>query len=356
MSEQLSAAAQAMGVPEPLVERSAQAWADATGQSYDDVLAAWAGGEAPPAAAPAEPAPTEEPAEEPAEAQPEAPPEEAPAPAQPAAAAPEPELEAAAAAAAPPPPERVSPEEALEYPVVVTVPTAGITERTGFSIPTWLGALLLIVPAFGLIYLALGSGAAECGSGTALRPDRVTGVIENCDGSPFEGRGAVGGGGADLIALGEGLYQEQGCAGCHGPQGGGGVGPALTGVMNTFSSCDDQIEWVQLGSQGFAEAGRSTYGDTGQTVDPPGMPGFADNLTDEQLASVVAFERVRHAGGATEEVLADCGLVEEEGGEGEEGAEEGEGGAEDGQDGAEGNPETTDTTAPAEATAGSRSG
>ena len=92
--------------------------------------------------------------------------------------------------AEPPVPERVSPEEAVEYPVVVTVPTAGINERAGLSIPMLLGALLLFVPAFGLIYLAMGSGAAECGSGTALRVDRVTGAMVNCDGTPFEGRRA----------------------------------------------------------------------------------------------------------------------------------------------------------------------
>lgn len=342
MSDQLSAAAQAMGVPEPIVERSARAWAAANDQSYEDVLTAWAGGEAAPAAPPPEPAPAAETVETPAEGEPEAPAEEAPA--QPAPAAP---AEPAAAAAAAPPPERVSPEEALEYPVVVTVPTAGITERTGFSIPTWLGAVFLLVPAFGLIYLALGSGAAECGSGTALRADRVTGVVENCDGTPFEGRGA-GGEGADFVALGEGLYQEMGCAGCHGPQGGGGVGPALTGVLNTFSACTDQIEWVTLGSSGFQAEGRSTYGDTDKAVNG-GMPAFGGSLSEEQLAAVVAFERVRHGGGSSEEVLADCALVE-----GEEG-EEGEGGesdsSEEGADDGAGGEETTDTTAPTEAAA-----
>src|SRR5690606_38527995 len=128
------AAAQAMGVPEPIVERSARARAAASGQSYENILAAWAGGQAV-AAAPAD-APAETPAEAPAE---QAPAEEAPAaePAAPAAPA-EPAPAAAPAAVTPPPaPETVTPEEALEYPVVVTVPTAGIAERTGFSIPMW---------------------------------------------------------------------------------------------------------------------------------------------------------------------------------------------------------------------------
>lgn len=349
MSEQLSAAAAAMGVPEPIVERSARAWADASGQSYEDVIAAWAGGEAVASAPPAaEAAPATEPeAAATEEAAPEAAaPEPATAPAQPAA-----EPAAAAAAVAPPPaPERVSPEEALEHPVVVTVPTAGITERTGYSIPMWLGALLLIVPAFGLIYLAMGSGAAECGAGTALRVDRVTGEAINCDGTPFEGRGAAGGG-ADFIAMGEETYAT--CAGCHGPQGqGSGSFPALTAVTSTFAACTDHIEWVELGSAGFTAAGRNTYGDTNQAVDG-GMPGFGGSLSPEQLAAVVAFERVRFGGGNPDEVLADCGLAEgEEGGEGEEG-EDGE--ATDETTDGTGAEETTDTTGGAEAAVG-RSG
>lgn len=214
--------------------------------------------------------------------------------------------------AEPPVPERVSPEEAVEYPVVVTVPTAGITERTGLSIPMWLGALLLFVPAFGLIYLAMGSGAAECGSGTALRVDRVTGAMVNCDGTPFEGRSAPVGA-VDFIAMGEASYAS--CAGCHGPQGqGSGSFPTLTAVNTTFSACADHIEWVELGSAGFTAAGLNTYGDTNKPVDQ-GMPGFGDSLSPEQLAAVVAFERVRFGGGNADAVLTDCGLVESEEGE-----------------------------------------
>ncbi|CAN5777819.1 hypothetical protein BH23ACT5_BH23ACT5_20440 [soil metagenome] len=69
MSEQLAAAAQAMNVPETLVDRSARAWASASGTGVDDVLTAWAGGEvavpapsAPEAAASPEPTPEPDPA------------------------------------------------------------------------------------------------------------------------------------------------------------------------------------------------------------------------------------------------------------------------------------------------------
>ena len=55
----LSAAAAAMGLPEALVQRSAEARAAETGASVEDIIAGWAGGEAAPAPA-AEEAPAEE--------------------------------------------------------------------------------------------------------------------------------------------------------------------------------------------------------------------------------------------------------------------------------------------------------
>lgn len=60
MSEFLAAAASTMKVPETLVKRSAEARAKAAGTSVDDVLQAWAGGDAAPAATlPSAPAPEE---------------------------------------------------------------------------------------------------------------------------------------------------------------------------------------------------------------------------------------------------------------------------------------------------------
>lgn len=59
----LSAAAAAMGLPETLVQRSAEARSAETGASVEEILAQWAGGEAAPAPA-AEPEPAAEPTEE----------------------------------------------------------------------------------------------------------------------------------------------------------------------------------------------------------------------------------------------------------------------------------------------------
>lgn len=338
----LSGAAQAMGIPEELVERSAEARAAESGSSVEEILAAWAGGEAVESAAPAEepeaePAAEETPVEEEAPAQEEA----EPAPPTPVVDTPEPTAEEAPAAAATtraPAPAEVTVAEAGKYPEVVTVPTAGIKERPNFVIPQWLVGLLLVAPLFALFALG-GSATGACGEATELTTDIITGEIVNCDGSEFTGAG-VGGGGTDFIALGGDLYAGNvtpaaSCAGCHGPNGeGSGNFPALGGVITTFGACEDHVEWVRLGSAGF-----DTYGDTNKTSQG-GMPSH-DALTEEQLRAVVAFERVRFGGANPDETLVDCDLVEAEG----EGEEDGEA-PENGEGG-----EPTGTTVPPEASA-----
>ena len=73
MSELLSKVAEILKAPEELVQRSAEARAEASGKSVDEVLQSWAGGEgiesspaadAPAAEAPVEEAPVEEVVEE----------------------------------------------------------------------------------------------------------------------------------------------------------------------------------------------------------------------------------------------------------------------------------------------------
>jgi hypothetical protein len=46
------------------------------------------------------------------------------------------------------------------------------------------------------------------------------------------------------------------------------------------------------------------------------MPGFP-NLSDEEIAAVIAFERIRFGGGAVDAELANCGLIEAAPAEGE---------------------------------------
>ena len=315
----LSGAAAALGLPEALVERSAAARAAATGSGVDEILAAWAGGEAVVAAAPNEPEAAEP--TDPATHDVPEPVEEAPTP----------EIAAPVEAAGTSPtssptrapvPTEVTAAEAAHLPEVITVPTAGIRERTNFVIPKWLVALMLAAPLVALFALG-GASTGACGEATELDIDVITGEAVNCDGTEFTGGGA-GGGATDFIALGGELYSgavtpAATCAGCHGAGGeGSGSFPPLTGVITTFGSCADHIQWVQLGSSGWSAENGGTYGDTNKPVNG-GMPGHAA-LTDEQLRSVVAFERVRFGGANPDEVLADCGLVEAAGEGGEGGA------------------------------------
>ena len=73
MSELLSKVAEILKAPEELVQRSAEARAEASGKSVDEVLQSWAGGEAiessPAAETPVEEAPVEEVVEEAAESE-----------------------------------------------------------------------------------------------------------------------------------------------------------------------------------------------------------------------------------------------------------------------------------------------
>jgi len=217
-------------------------------------------------------------------------------------------------------PTEVTSREATRLPEVITVPTAGIRERTNSTIPRWLTTLLLAAPLFALFALG-GLATGECGEATELQTDVVTGDIVNCDGSEFTGSGGPGGG-PDFLAVGERIYQGTevagvNCAGCHGAQGQGSAAfPGMGGVMTTFSSCTDHIEWVTLGALGFRQSGRDTYGDTQRPVNA--MPSFGGRLTDEQIASVVAFERVQFGGGDPDLVAVDCGLLEGDGEPGED--------------------------------------
>lgn len=103
------------------------------------------------------------------------------------------------------------------------------------------------------------------------------------------------------LALGEAVYASRGCASCHGATGGGGVGPALGGVLELFPDYRDHVMWVKLGNAGWPA---DTYGATNKPKGV-GMPGHA-GFTDAELAQVVLYERAAFGGldPASEEYLA----------------------------------------------------
>ena len=279
MSELLAKVAEILGAPESLVQRSAEARAEATGNTVDEVLQSWAGGEA---IAASTPEVKEEVKEEVA-------------------------VEEKA------PVEKTTKKiETVLKKVSMANNTMGIKLNTDATLPRWLNFSFMIIPVFILIGMINSSGTQECGVNGILDVDRKSQQTVNCDGSPFEGKGVASTNTDNYIAVGQQVYSgAAACAGCHGSNGGGGVGPSFIGgaLYKTFPTCADHAKWIQLGSAGWQAEVGAAYG-AEDTISIGGMPGFQGKLTEEELMAVVVFERVVFGGGDTEEVLIDCGLLE----------------------------------------------
>ena len=299
MSDLVNKVAELLNAPVDLVQRSAEARAAASGTTVDSVLSSWAGGESVASAAPAAEAPKEEaPAEE--EVVEETPVEE-----------------------------EVVEEAPVEEKILVGATSAvrKVSKQVSFvnetmdiktnaesKLPRWLNVSFIVIPVFILIGLISSSNTQECGERGILDIDRKSQQSVNCDGSPFEGKGVAATNTINYVALGQQVYSGgAACAGCHGAGGGGGVGPAFTGgaLYTTFPTCADHTKWIQLGSANWQSEVGPTYG-AEETVSIGGMPGFQGKLTEDELYAVVVFERVVFGGGDTEEVLADCGLLDSE--------------------------------------------
>jgi len=86
-----------------------------------------------------------------------------------------------------------------------------------------------------------------------------------------EGNGQQGGDGEQLIQQGEQVF-ESNCASCHGQNGQGQVGPALSG--NEFVTQQDPSDVIDTVLHGRSQ-----------------MPAFEDQLSDEEIAAVISFIR-----------------------------------------------------------------
>ena len=298
MGELLAKVAEILGAPETLVQRSAEARAEASGNTVEEVLQSWAGGEAIAPSAPAAEAPVEEVKEEVVVE--EAPVEEV--------------KEEVVVEEAPVAKSVTTKVETVIKKVSMANNTMGIKLNTDTTLPRWLNFSFMIIPVFILIGMINTSGAQECGVNGILDVDRKSQQTVNCDGSPFEGKGVASTNAVNYVAVGQQVYSgAAACAGCHGANGGGGVGPSFIGgaLYTTFPTCADHAKWIQLGSAGWQAEVGAAYG-AEDTISIGGMPGFQGKLTEEELMAVVVFERVVFGGGNTEEVLIDCGLLETE--------------------------------------------
>lgn len=290
MEDLIQRAAEHLGYPPGMVERSARARAQAEGTSVEAVLAGWLGEDAPAGAATAAPA----------AAQPAAPPAaETPA----AAAAPSgPAVEVLGPAPAPPPPP----------PPPVDEPEPEEDEAgSRFAVPAWLAAAFVALPLIAVVYALFLPNGPGCGSGAVLALDPETGEAVNCDGSQY-GVEAF-----DFVTIGAEMYAN--CTACHGATGAGtGNFPAFTGgaLLATFpiGECESHVEWVKLGTQNWPDP---TYGANEKPVGGSGalMPGFegAPGWDEMLIRAVVLYERVAFGGQEAAEGEVDCGLVTAEG-------------------------------------------
>lgn len=109
---------------------------------------------------------------------------------------------------------------------------------------------------------------------------------------------------ADFVA---GRTVFRGCAACHGTQGEGGAGPPLTGVLETFPSCDDHVRWITLGSQRWVDEVGPSYGTQGKPVGGA-MPSHEDTLSETELRQIAMYERVRFGESDIGTEKTACGL------------------------------------------------
>lgn len=91
------------------------------------------------------------------------------------------------------------------------------------------------------------------------------------------------------VQLGERIYRSSGCSGCHRSNGqGSATVPALKSTHKTFPEFSAHVQWVEEGS--LTKKG-DAYGEEGR-VATGGMPGFGQQLSVEEIAAVVCYERV----------------------------------------------------------------
>lgn len=111
---------------------------------------------------------------------------------------------------------------------------------------------------------------------------------------------------SQLVRDGRDLYTRLGCVACHGGRGEGGVGPSLGRTATVFPACEDQLDWIGLGSERWLAERGPTYGETHEVVDGT-MPSFSE-LTDREIRTVAAYERIAFSGLDETEVRSDCDI------------------------------------------------
>jgi mono/diheme cytochrome c family protein len=171
---------------------------------------------------------------------------------------------ATAAPAAAAPASGPQPAAATTATAVVTeepVPEAAVDSGPRSGIPVWMMPVLLILPFWAMVYM-----------GAFAEPEGPAGP-----------------------RTGPQIYASAGCGSCHGPTGGGGVGPRLSGgeTKLTFPNPEDMVQWI---TEGSASVRGQPYGDPnrpGGQRGPAsgGMPAFGGQLTPEEIVTLTEYVR-----------------------------------------------------------------
>ena len=171
---------------------------------------------------------------------------------------------AAAPDATPAPAAAPQPAAAATATAVITeepVPAVSVDTGPRSGIPVWMMPVLLILPFWAMVYM-----------GAFAEPKSAGGP-----------------------RTGPQIYTSAGCGSCHGPTGGGGVGPKLSGgeTKLTFPNVEDMLKWV---TEGSSPARGQKYGDPnrpGGQRGPAsgGMPAFGTQLSPEEIMTVVEYVR-----------------------------------------------------------------
>lgn len=98
-------------------------------------------------------------------------------------------------------------------------------------------------------------------------------------------------------SVGAAVYGK--CAGCHGAEGGGGAGRQLSNgeTMKTFPAIEDQLRWLEFGTEKYKAAGIEIYGNPNREGGPHQtgsfgiMPGWAGELTPAEILAVACYVR-----------------------------------------------------------------
>ena len=144
--------------------------------------------------------------------------------------------------------------------------------------------LLTIAAILALLIAACGDDDDE--DPTSTSPSEGGAPTETRDTGDGGGGGDEGDGDAELIAMGQQLYTEQGCSGCHSVDGSTVVGPSWQGLFGKEETLDDGST-VTVDAAYLAESIREPNAKIVEGFAANLMPPYA--FDDDQVAAIVAY-------------------------------------------------------------------